>query len=49
MQTVVNKWNRKTYKVIKMTEDSVMLERADGTQFTIVKREYFSNYFEKIA
>ena len=44
---VINKWNKKTYKVIKMTDKDVTLERTDGTQFTIVKKEYFSNYFEK--
>ena len=44
---VLNKWNKKTYQVIKMTDKEVTLERKDGTQFTIVKKEYFSNYFEK--
>ena len=44
---VLNKWNKKTYKVIKMTDQDVTLERKDGSHFTIVKKEYFSNYFEK--
>lgn len=44
---VLNKWNKKTYKVIKMTDKDVILERADGSRFTIVKKEYFSNYVEK--
>ena len=44
---VLNKWNKKTYKVIKMTDKEVTLERKDGSQFTIVKKEYFSNYVEK--
>ena len=47
MKTVLNKWNKKTYKVIKVTDVSVTLERADGSQFTINKKEYFSNYIEK--
>lgn len=45
--TVLNKWNKKTYKVVKMTDKDVTLEREDGSQFTIVKKEYFSNYVEK--
>lgn len=44
---VLNKWNKKTYKVIKMTDKDVILEREDGSQFTIVKKEYLANYFEK--
>ena len=47
MKTVLNKWNKKAYKVIKVTDVSVTLERADGSQFTINKKEYFSNYIEK--
>lgn len=44
---VRNKWNKKTYKVIEVKDEKVTLERSDGTQFTIVKAEYFLNYIEK--
>lgn len=45
--TVVNKWNKKEYKVVKMLDKTVTLERADGSQFTILRKEYLANYFEK--
>lgn len=44
---VRNKWNGKTYKVLEITDKAVTLQRENGTQFTIQKSEYFSNYFEK--
>lgn len=44
---VRNKWNGGTYKVIAFTDNMVTLEREDGSQFTIQKKEYFSNYSEK--
>ena len=44
---VRNKWNKKTYKVIEVKDGKVTLERSVGTQFTIVKAEYFLNYIEK--
>lgn len=44
---VRNKWNGHFYKVILMTDREVTLEREDGSQFTIMKKEYFSNYSEK--
>jgi hypothetical protein len=44
---VRNKWNGKTYKVLETTDKTVKLQREDGSQFTIQKSEYFSNYFEK--
>lgn len=47
MKTVKNKWNGSTYKVLDSTDNTVTLEREDGTQFTINKKEYFFNYFEK--
>ena len=46
---VLNKWNKKTYKVIEVKDGKVTLERSDGTQFTIAKAEYFLNYIEKSA
>lgn len=48
---VLNKWNKKKYKVINKTDKAdkaVTLEREDGSQFTINKQEYFSNYSEKV-
>ena len=47
MKTVKNRWNRKIYQVVEMNDSNVTLERADGSQFTISKKEYFSNYIEK--
>jgi hypothetical protein len=44
---VRNKWNGKTYKVLEIADKTVKLQREDGSQFTIQKSEYFSNYFEK--
>lgn len=47
MKKVRNKWNSKTYSVISEDEKAVTLEREDGSQFTIQKKEYFFSYFEK--
>lgn len=47
METVKNRWNKKTYKVRMVEDNCVVLEREDGTQFTITKSEYFFNYVEK--
>lgn len=44
---VLNKWNKKTYKVLEVTDRAVTLQREDGSTFTISKGEYFSNYLEK--
>ena len=44
--TVRNKWNKKEYRVIEIKDGKVTLERPDGSQFTIVKAEYFLNYSE---
>lgn len=46
---VKNKWNGGTYKVLKMEENKVTLERTDGTAFSIAKKEFYSNYFEKTS
>lgn len=43
---VRNKWNGKEYKVIEDKDNSVTLERSDGTQFTIKRVEYYENYME---
>lgn len=44
---VRNKWNGHFYTVIEKTDNSITLEREDGSQFTINKKEYFFNYSEK--
>lgn len=44
MEEVVNKWNGRTYKVLEIKDCDVMLEREDGSQFTIQKKEYFFSY-----
>ena len=44
---VRNKWNGKTYKVLETTDKTVTLQREDGSQFTILRKEYLANYFEK--
>ena len=44
--TVRNRWNGKEYKLIESANDSVTLERSDGTQFTIKRAEYYENYYE---
>lgn len=43
----LNKWNKKTYKVLEVTDKAVTLQREDGSQFTIQKSEYFFSYIEK--
>ena len=42
--TVRNKWNKKTYKVIKDEGAMITLERADGSKFTIQKKEFNCAY-----
>lgn len=44
---VLNRWNRKKYLVVEIKENSVTLEREDGSQFAISKKEYYFNYSEK--
>lgn len=41
---VVNKWNRKRYKVVKSDDKTITLERENGEQFTISKSEFKFNY-----
>lgn len=43
-KTVKNKWNGKLYTVLAMNDCEVTLEREDGSQFTIQKKEYFFSY-----
>lgn len=42
--TVRNKWNKKSYKVVKTDEKIVTLERENGEQFTIQKSEFNFTY-----
>lgn len=42
--TVKNKWNKKTYKIVKEENNLVTLERENGEQFTIQKSELKFNY-----
>lgn len=44
---VRNKWNGKDYKVVLVEDGKVILQRDDGSQFTIQKSEYFFSYSEK--
>ena len=46
---VRNKWNKKLYKVISDTGSEVTLEREDGSQFTIQKKEFYVNYLKNNA
>ena len=41
---VRNKWNRKIYRVVEIENGKVTLEREDGSQFTVVEKEYLANY-----
>lgn len=43
---VVNKWNKATYVVVKDNGDSVILQRTDGSNFEISKREFKLNYVD---
>ena len=47
MLRVLNRWNRKWYTVLKVTDKEVTLRREDGSQFTIQKSEYFFSYSEE--
>ena len=46
MIKVVNKWNTATYVVVKDHGDSVILQRVDGSNFEISKREFKLNYVD---
>ena len=41
---VRNKWNRRIYKIISETDSEVTLEREDGTQFTISRKDFYLAY-----
>lgn len=42
MLEVINKWNGHTYKVLETTDNTVFLERDDGSRFVIAKKNIFS-------
>ena len=44
MQKVLNRWNRKWYTVLKVTDKEAALRREDGSDFTIAKSELYANY-----
>lgn len=44
MQKVLNRWNRKWYTVLKVTDKEAVLRREDGSEFTIAKSELYANY-----
>lgn len=44
---VLNRWNHKKYLVVESKDNMVTLEREDGSQFVISKKEYYFNYSEK--
>lgn len=46
---VRNKWNKKTYEVLKIENGKVTLKREDGSVFTIVQKEYITNYIKERA
>lgn len=47
--TVRNKWNKKTYEVLEIENGKVTLKREDGSVFTIVQKEYITNYIKESA
>ena len=44
MLRVLNRWNRKWYTVLKVTDKEATLQRGDGSVFTIAKSELYANY-----
>lgn len=44
MQKVLNRWNRKWYTVLKVTDKEAALRREDGSEFIIAKSELYANY-----
>lgn len=39
-----NKWNGKLYTVVSMSVNTVELQRSDGSEFEILKSEFYFNY-----
>jgi hypothetical protein len=46
---VRNKWNKKTYEVLKIENGKVTLKREDGSVFTIAQKEYIVDYIQNNA
>ena len=44
MPIVLNRWNRKWYKVLEVKDRDVTLQREDNSVLTIERKELFANY-----
>lgn len=44
MTEVLNRWNRKWYKVLEIKDRDVTLQREDNSVLTIERKELFANY-----
>ena len=44
MIEVLNRWNRKWYKVLEVKDRDVILQREDNSALTIERKELFANY-----
>ena len=44
MPVVLNRWNRKWYKVLEVKDRDVILQREDNSVLTIERKELFANY-----
>ena len=44
MSEVLNRWNRKWYKVLEVKDRDVTLQREDNSVLTIERKELFANY-----
>ena len=44
MTEVLNRWNRKWYKVLEVKDREVTLQREDNSVLTIERKEFFANY-----
>ena len=44
MTKVLNRWNRKWYKVLEVKDRDVTLQREDNSVLTIERKELFANY-----
>ena len=43
------RWNKKTYEVLEIENGKVTLKSEDGSVFTIVQKEYITNYIKNNA
>ena len=44
MTEVLNRWNRKWYKVLEVKDRDVTLQREDNSVLIIERKELFANY-----